>query len=159
MYRLQQHIGLTRAEGRVLLTLSFLFLTGLSASYLQGLAATVPAGVYAETEAGSGAPGSGPVAPADDVVPADTVKVRPRRTAPAATAPDATPQARMNLNTATASQLERLPRIGPRMAARIVAYRAEHGAFQRVEDLVRVRGIGPKTLARLSPYLFVAQEP
>lgn len=62
---------------------------------------------------------------------------------------------RMNLNTATASQLERLPRIGPTMAGRIIAYRTTHGPFQRVEELINVKGIGEKTLAQLLPLLFV----
>ncbi len=41
------------------------------------------------------------------------------------------------------------PGIGPSLAARIVAYRQEHGAFLRVDDLERVSGIGPKTVQRL----------
>ena len=55
----------------------------------------------------------------------------------------------LSLNTATAEELERLPHIGPGLAARIVAYRARHGAFAAVDSLVRVPGIGPATLARI----------
>lgn len=62
--------------------------------------------------------------------------------APAATAP-------VSLSTATAEQLETLPRIGPALAARILAYRDVHGGFSSVDELGEVGGIGPKTLAGL----------
>jgi competence protein ComEA len=52
---------------------------------------------------------------------------------------------KVNLNTADASQLETLPRIGPAMAARIIAWRDENGRFTAVEDLLSVTGIGEKT--------------
>ncbi len=55
----------------------------------------------------------------------------------------------VSLRTATAEELERLPHIGPGLAARIVAYRERHGAFAAVDSLVRVPGIGPATLARI----------
>jgi competence protein ComEA len=53
---------------------------------------------------------------------------------------------RIDLNTATAEELARLPRIGPGLAARIVADRAAHGPFASADALVRVPGIGPTTL-------------
>ncbi|NOX37376.1 MAG: helix-hairpin-helix domain-containing protein [Calditrichaeota bacterium] len=52
---------------------------------------------------------------------------------------------RININTAPPSELVRLPRIGPALARRIVDYRTAHGPFQRPEDIMNVRGIGPKT--------------
>jgi competence protein ComEA len=55
----------------------------------------------------------------------------------------------VNLNTATQSDLETLPGIGPALAQRILAYRSEHGTFRAVEDLINVSGIGPKTLENL----------
>lgn len=58
---------------------------------------------------------------------------------------------RINVNTADASALQALPGIGRVKASAIVAYRAANGPFQRVDDLVRVKGIGPKTLAKLRP--------
>jgi competence ComEA-like helix-hairpin-helix protein len=54
---------------------------------------------------------------------------------------------------ATAPEWERLPGIGPSLAARIVADRAERGPFRSPEGLLRVRGIGPRTLERIRPYL------
>jgi len=55
----------------------------------------------------------------------------------------------LNLNTATAVDLERLPQIGAALAGRIVAFREKYGPFPAVDSLVRVRGIGPATLERL----------
>jgi competence protein ComEA len=59
---------------------------------------------------------------------------------------------------ATAAEWERLPGIGPSLAARIVGDRTMHGPFGGPEGLLRVRGIGPRTLERLRPFL-VAPEP
>lgn len=60
---------------------------------------------------------------------------------------------KVNLNTAEASQLERLPGIGPKLAQRIIAYRNEHGEFSSLRELTQVSGIGPKTLEELAPHL------
>lgn len=67
----------------------------------------------------------------------------------------ATPSAPVDLNTATAEQLETLPRVGPSLAARIIAWRSAHGRFARVADLGRVPGIGDRTLASLTPLVRV----
>ncbi|NKB70424.1 MAG: hypothetical protein GKR89_25420 [Candidatus Latescibacteria bacterium] len=64
----------------------------------------------------------------------------------------------VRLNTATAVQLQRLPTIGPKMAARILAYRQTHGPFTSLDDLQRVKGIGSSTLAKLRP-LVVLEAP
>lgn len=61
----------------------------------------------------------------------------------------------LDLNSATAAELETLPGIGPALAGRIVAYREEHGPFTSVEDLLQVSGIGPATLERLRPLVYV----
>ncbi len=57
----------------------------------------------------------------------------------------------VNVNTAAADELERLPGVGPVLARRIVQDRAARGPFRRVEDLERVRGIGPGLVRRLRP--------
>lgn len=63
---------------------------------------------------------------------------------------------RIDLNTASAADLELLPHLGPALAARIVADRAEHGRFARVEELDRVSGIGPRTIEQLAPLVHIA---
>jgi competence protein ComEA len=57
----------------------------------------------------------------------------------------------IKINTATASELELLPGIGPAMAARIITHRTEKGPFRSKSDLDQVRGVGEKTLERLLP--------
>ncbi len=61
----------------------------------------------------------------------------------------------INLNTATATELTQLPKISAKAAERIVAYRKQHGGFQRPEDLLSVKGIGEKSFLKLKPYLTV----
>jgi competence protein ComEA len=55
----------------------------------------------------------------------------------------------LNVNAATAQELERLPRVGPALARRIVEWRERHGPFVSLEDLRHVRGIGPSTVRLL----------
>jgi competence protein ComEA len=57
----------------------------------------------------------------------------------------------LDLNRATAEELERLPGIGAVLAERIVAYRDSKGGFRSVEELEQVRGVGPAMLAKLKP--------
>ena len=80
----------------------------------------------------------------------ETTTVRQTTTAAKATTPGV-----ININTASQSQLETLPGIGPVKAAAIVAYRQEHGAFKSVEDLVKVSGIGKKTLETIQAHITV----
>ena len=61
----------------------------------------------------------------------------------------------ININTATEAELVRLPRIGPAIARRIIAYRKRVGKFQTVDELLKIKGIGPKTLQRIRVYLIV----
>lgn len=56
---------------------------------------------------------------------------------------------RIDINSAGAKELELLPGIGPALAERIIAERERGGPFKRVDDLVRVNGIGPRTVERL----------
>jgi competence protein ComEA len=72
-----------------------------------------------------------------------------------AATPRRPPDHPINLNTATLTELMQLPRVGPRTAERILAFRREHGPFQRSEELMNVKGIGPKAFQRLQPYITV----
>ena len=88
----------------------------------------------------------------------------PEVTAPAARADSASatpvlpqgsgaPAVRLDLNTASVQDLDRLPGIGPVLAQRIVVHRARHGRFRSVDELLAVPGIGPRLLERLRPFV------
>jgi competence protein ComEA len=65
---------------------------------------------------------------------------------------------KVNINTASQADLEKLPRIGPKVAARILDYRKEHGPFKRVEDLMKVKGIGDTLFAGIRDLITVGPE-
>lgn len=80
--------------------------------------------------------------------PAPAQGTKPAKTVPA-------PQS-ININTATAAELEALPGVGLATAARIIEYRQKVGGFRKIEDLMNVRGIGEKTFLNLKPMIVVA---
>ena len=61
----------------------------------------------------------------------------------------------VNLNTATAADLAKLPGIGPAVAARILEYRQKNGGFKKIEELMNVKGIGEKMFLKLKPLVTV----
>ena len=63
----------------------------------------------------------------------------------------------LNINEAGEAELDQLPEIGPVLAERIVAYRAEHGPFARVEDLMNVEGIGEVTFEKIRELVTVGE--
>ncbi|MGE5125820.1 MAG: ComEA family DNA-binding protein [Betaproteobacteria bacterium] len=67
------------------------------------------------------------------------------------------PTAKVNINTATVEQLTTLPGVGPKLAARIVEYRQKSGSFRSTQDLLNVKGIGEKNLAKMGSWLSVGE--
>lgn len=65
------------------------------------------------------------------------------------------PPVRTNINTATSEQLQRLPRIGPALAGRIIEYRRVHGRFGSAGEITEVRGIGDRTMELLTPWIHI----
>ena len=61
----------------------------------------------------------------------------------------------VNINTASATDLEALPGIGAKTAARIVEYRQKNGPFKKIEELMNVRGVGEKNFVKLKPQITV----
>ena len=61
----------------------------------------------------------------------------------------------VNINTASADQLQLLPRVGPALASRIMEFRETSGPFRSVDEIVAVKGIGETALAKLRPYITV----
>lgn len=84
-----------------------------------------------------------------------------RKTAPRKTSLPKTPVSQnsvhwpLDLNTATATDLEKVPGIGPGLAAKIIQYRTGAGRFQNYEDLQKIAGIGKAKLEKFRPYLTV----
>lgn len=68
-------------------------------------------------------------------------------------------QMTININTATAEQLQQLKGIGPTMAQRIIDYRNKHGHFSSIDELQQVKGIGVKTLAKIRDDISVGDAP
>ena len=78
------------------------------------------------------------------------IPVPPVKTVPEdKTETPAVPAEVINLNTASAKELTRLPQIGPKTAAQILAYRKTHGAFKSIDELTAVKGIGARTIEKL----------
>lgn len=78
-------------------------------------------------------------------VPRKGESAQPPAPAPGAGTGAAPAQGRININTATLDDLDKLPRIGPATAQRIIDYRTQHGPFKQIQDLKNVSGIGDAT--------------
>lgn len=65
---------------------------------------------------------------------------------------------KININTASAADLQNLPRIGPQIAQRIIDFRTQNGPFKRVEELMKVKGIGEKLFDQIKDRVMVGAE-
>ncbi len=94
--------------------------------------------------------------PAPDVLPGLLAQSRERTAEEEARSRPLEPGERLDPNRATAVELDRLPGVGPATAEALVRSRDAEGPFRGVEDLLRVRGVGPALLARVGPHLELA---
>jgi len=62
---------------------------------------------------------------------------------------------KININNATATELEKLPGIGPKMAVQILDFREANGPFKSVEDLKQIKGVGPKKFEQIKSVVTV----
>ena len=67
----------------------------------------------------------------------------------------ASPSGVVNINSADATQLAYLPRVGTKAAQRIIDYRKDHGSFKKTSDLMQVKGFGEKSYEHLAAWLTV----
>jgi len=139
LYRLQQRLSITRHEGLALLTLTTLFVMGLTVRHVQEQ--QVPPVAVDSLVAQPVAKTAGP-----------SFDTEATSTASPAPSPDDP----LNLNNASRQALQALNGIGPAFSKRIVEYRSTQQPFQTVDELKRVDGIGPKTLADLRPLVTVS---
>jgi len=136
LYQLQQRLSITRRESLAVVTLTSLFLLGLTVRHVQ------------EQQV--------PPLDADSLVAQSGVDSTSVDTPKSTASPSPSAENPINVNAASREALEALPGIGPALSERIVTYRSTQQSFQRVGELERVSGIGPKTLATLRPMVHVS---
>lgn len=66
---------------------------------------------------------------------------------------------KININTASLAELQKLPRVGEKVAQRIIDFRKKNGRFRRIEDIMKVKGIGEKMFKRIKDLITVGEAP
>ncbi len=153
--RFFERIRFTRAESMALMTVFGLYVVGLTWRYVQKTSVPFDDGYYARIDSAFGANAFVPVVDgglfvADTLPKSDTTALADSALARLNSAEPA-PQmstGRLNVNLATERQLTKLPGIGPALARRIIVHPQEHGPFRSPDELVKVKGIGAKKLAK-----------
>ena len=69
-----------------------------------------------------------------------------------------TNEKKININTASSAELQKLPRVGPKIAQRIIDFRNQNGNFKSIEEIMKVKGIGEKIFKQLKDFITVGEE-
>ncbi|MEX1054719.1 MAG: helix-hairpin-helix domain-containing protein [Rhodothermales bacterium] len=154
LHRIQQRLSITRNEAVTLLTLSALFGLGLVVRHVQQHARPIPPDAYQEADRLFEEMSS--EMRAQSIQSRDSSHTIPADTEPPLSYRRKRPVGPLDLNLATTSELEQLPRIGPKTAQAIISFRQARGQFRTVDELDAVKGIGPKTLDLLRPHVYVS---
>jgi comEA protein len=137
--RLNEYFAFTKNEQKVFLFLSFIFLSGVAITVYKTYVVPSPAQQF-------------------DYAVSDSIFLERSRVLADDSLLSSAARGviqKVNINSATKSELMSLPGIGEATAERIILYREEHGTFKKISDMKNVKGIGEKKFDNLKPYIEV----